>query len=199
MIFLLMYLWTAKKVKSDINIKSITYWLLTQASRRYRCTRNPVLAAGIKSFSVGELRWLWGVERQRARSQSILKQVAYRNHRLDKRAMRGQRVCVWVTGPISGGAYVQVSWALTDIHRAQWESLTLACWRTHSQQVERADRETVRDAERVCERKSEARQRVFCIKTARFFHKWPVSRATGLNPRSYPMHYWRPITGNTTS
>lgn len=84
-------------------------------SRRYSYRRNPVLSEGIKLFSVGELRLLWRVERQRARSQSILKQAAYRNHWLDKRAMRGQRVCVRVTSPVAGGAYVQVSRALTDI------------------------------------------------------------------------------------
>lgn len=43
-----------------------------------------------------------------------------------------------------GGAYVQVSRALTDILRAQRESLTLPCRRTHSQRGERADRERVR-------------------------------------------------------
>lgn len=59
-----------------------------------------------------------------------------------------------VTGPVAGGAYVQVSRALTDIRRAQRESLTLACRKTHSQQAERADRETVRDEERVCEKRN---------------------------------------------
>lgn len=152
--------------------------------------RNPALAAGIKPFSVGELRLLWRVERQRARSQSILKQVACRNHWLDKRAMRGQRVCVRVTGPVAGGAYVQVSRALTDIRRAQWESLTLTCWRTHSQQGERADRETVRDEERACERKAIGTAKGFLHNNNQFFfHKQPVSRDTGLNPRSYSMHY----------
>lgn len=77
-----------------MSIKCVTYLLLTEASRGYRCRRNPVLATGIKSFTVGELRQRWTVERRRARSQSILKQGAHRNHWLDKRAMRGRKVCV---------------------------------------------------------------------------------------------------------
>ena len=106
------------------------------------------LGCRIKPFSVGEPRLLWREERQRARSRSILKRAACRNHRLDKRAMRGQRVCVRVTGPVAGGAYVQVSRALTDIRRAQRESLTLACRRTLSQQGERAERERERGMKR---------------------------------------------------
>lgn len=151
---------------------------------------NPALAADIKPFSVGELRLLWRMERQRARSQSILKQVAFRNHWLDKRAMRKQRVCVRVTGPVARGAHVQVSQALTDIRRAQRESLTLACRRTHSQQGERADTERVRDEDRVCERKEIGALKGFLNNNCQFFfHKQPVSRHTGLNPRSYSMHY----------
>lgn len=143
------------------------HWVcFCQTNRRQR---NPAMAAGIKTFSVGELRLLWRVERQRARTQSILKQVACRNHWLDKRAMRGQRVCVRVTGPVAGGAYVQVSQALTDIRRAPRESLTLACRRTHSQQGERADRETVRDEERVCERKEIGSAKGFLHNNNQFF------------------------------
>lgn len=66
-----------------------------------------------------------------------------------------------VTGPVAGGAYVQVSRALTDIRRAQRGSLTLACWRTHSQQGERPERETVRDEERACERKERDAEKGF--------------------------------------
>lgn len=122
----------------------------------------------MKPFSVGELRLLWRVERQTASSQSILKPDACRNHWLDKRAMRGRGVCVRVTGPVAGGDYVQVSRALTDIRRVQWESLTLARQRTGSQQGERVDRETVRDKERVRERE-ETLQRAPCITTSKFF------------------------------
>ena len=43
------------------------------------------------------------MESGKTESQSILKQVACRNHWLDKRAMRGQRVCVRVIGPVGGG------------------------------------------------------------------------------------------------
>lgn len=104
--------------------------------------------------------------------------------------MRGQKVCVRVTGPVAGGAYVQVSRALTDIRRAQRESLTLVCRRTLSQQGERADRETERDEERARERKEIGAAKGFLHNNNQFFfHKRPVSRDTGLNPRSYSMHY----------
>ena len=85
---------------------------------------------------------------------------------------------------------MQVSQALTDIRRAQRESLTLACQRTHSQQGERADSETVRDEERVGERKEIGSAKGFLHNNNQFFfHKRPVSRDSGLNPRSYSMHY----------
>lgn len=64
----------------------------------------------------------------------------------------GQRVLVRATSPVAGvgwvgGAYVQVSRTLTDIHTEPREGLTLAGWRARSLQGERADRETVRDEE----------------------------------------------------
>lgn len=129
--------------------------------------RNAALAAGIKPFSLGESRLLWRVGRYRARSQSILKQAACGNRWLDKRAMRGQRVCVQVAGLVAGGAYVQVSRALTDIRRVQRESLTLLCRRTHSQWGERADREWGMKPE--CRREEIGAERGSCITTTFFF------------------------------
>lgn len=129
------------------------------------------------------------MESGKTESQSILNQVACRNHWLDKRAMRGQRVCVRVTGPVTGRAYVQVSRALTDIRRAQRESLTLACRRTHSQQGEKADIKTVMEEERAHERKEIGAAKGLLHNNNLFFISRPVSRDTSLNPRSYAMYY----------
>lgn len=93
---------------------------------RYKYWRDPVLAEVILfAIFVSDLRLLWRVERKTARSQSVLNQMACRNQFQDKRAIRGQRVCVSALAQLLRGDYVQVSRALTDIHQVLCERLTL--------------------------------------------------------------------------
>jgi len=90
-------------VCSTANVASFTAFVFSALGLTNGRLRNSAVAAGIEDIYVGELRLLWRVETHRARSQSILKQVGCRNHWLDKRALRGQRVGVRVTGPVARG------------------------------------------------------------------------------------------------